>query len=264
MEKSSPPPYPSPAVDKPRRRLSPLLLTLVLSALLLSPGYTFVSTLRSNSDSLLASQNVVHPDILAKCASTKVIPGAPEGWADKRHESDRFVEGTEDVVIHNARLWTGVHSEDKKKWESTENGFVRLSKGIITEVGRGKPSFKKNERVIDADGAWVTPSLFDLHSHLGVDAAPALDGAADTNSVQAPIMPYLRSLDGFNTHDMAFKRTVAGGVTSSLVLPGSANNIGGQAFVFKLRPTTANTPTSMALELPPNIPNATTTDFLPW
>lgn len=43
-----------------------------------------------------------------------------------------------------------------------------------------------------------------------------------------PVLPHLRTLDGINTHDLAFKRTVSGGVTSSLILPGLANSIGGQ------------------------------------
>lgn len=86
----------------------------------------------------------------------------------------------------------------------------------------------------------------------------------DGNSLQKPILPYLRSLDGINTHDLAYKRVVAGGVTTSLILPGSANNMGGQAFVIKpgggaSGPTTgtghrkgkgARTPESMVLEMP--------------
>ena len=47
-----------------------------------------------------------------------------------------------------------------------------------------------------------------------------------------------------------FKHSMAGGVTTSLILPGSANAIGGQAFVMKLRPTKERTPTSMLVEPP--------------
>ena len=92
------------------------------------------------------------------------------------------------------------------------------------------------------------------HSHIGVDAAPGLSGASDTNSVAKPILPYLRSLDGINTHDLSYKRSVSGGVTTSLILPGSANNVGGQAFVIKLRPTAEKTPESLVLEMPYHIP----------
>ncbi len=68
--------------------------------------------------------------------------------------------------------------------------------------------------------------------------------------------PFLRSLDGINTHDLARMRSTAGGITTSLVLPGSANSIGGQAFAIKLRQTSAKTPDSMVLETPFNVAGA--------
>ncbi|KAH8924813.1 hypothetical protein BT69DRAFT_1318637 [Atractiella rhizophila] len=82
-------------------------------------------------------------------------------------------------------------------------------------------------------------------------------GAADGNSMVSPIRPFVRSLDGFNTHDMARRRIVSGGIGTSLVLPGSADSMGGQAFVFKMRKTSENTPTSMLLEPPWSLPNIT-------
>jgi hypothetical protein len=69
-----------------------------------------------------------------------------------------------------------------------------------------------------------------MHSHFGVDPAPSLKGTDDTNSLKAPILPWLRSLDGFNTHDLAFNLSIAGGITTSLVLPGSAGSIGKSLF----------------------------------
>jgi hypothetical protein len=51
-------------------------------------------------------------------------------------------------------------------------------------------------------------------------------GANDLNSKRGPILPWLRSIDGFNTHDDAFELAMAGGVTSAQILPGSANAIG--------------------------------------
>lgn len=64
-----------------------------------------------------------------------------------------------------------------------------------------------------------------MHSHYGVDPAPGLKGTDDTNSLKAPILPWLRSLDGINTHDLAFNLSIAGGITTSLILPGSAGNM---------------------------------------
>ncbi|OCF30643.1 amidohydrolase [Kwoniella heveanensis BCC8398] len=87
-----------------------------------------------------------------------------------------------------------------------------------------------------------------MHSHMGVDAAPSLQGNDDTNSLKNAVLPWLRSLDGFNTHDLAFNLSISGGITTMLVLPGSAGNIGGQAFPFKPRWTYENTPQSMLVE----------------
>ena len=51
-------------------------------------------------------------------------------------------------------------------------------------------------------------------------------GATDLNSPNGPILPWLRSVDGLNTHDDAYELAMAGGVTSAQVLPGSSNVIG--------------------------------------
>lgn len=51
-------------------------------------------------------------------------------------------------------------------------------------------------------------------------------GAIDLNSNKGPILPWLRSVDGLNTHDDGFELAIAGGVTSVQVLPGSTNAIG--------------------------------------
>ena len=65
-----------------------------------------------------------------------------------------------------------------------------------------------------------------MHSHLGDAPSPGLDGAEDDNSNKGPIVPWMRSLDGLNTHDDSFRLSISGGVTTSLILPGSANAIG--------------------------------------
>ena len=66
----------------------------------------------------------------------------------------------------------------------------------------------------------------DPHSHLGDASSPAFDGAVDDNSLKGTIQPWLRSVDGLNTHDDSYALSIAGGVTTALVLPGSANAIG--------------------------------------
>jgi imidazolonepropionase-like amidohydrolase len=70
-----------------------------------------------------------------------------------------------------------------------------------------------------------------MHTHLGVDSSPELNGAEDYNSEKGLILPHLRALDGLNTHDDAYKGTASGGITTALVLPGSGNGIGEQPSV---------------------------------
>ena len=65
-----------------------------------------------------------------------------------------------------------------------------------------------------------------MHSHIGDAPSPELEGAMDDNSWKGVVQPWLRALDGLNTHDDSFHLSIAGGVTTSLVLPESANGIG--------------------------------------
>ncbi|GAA5966695.1 hypothetical protein JCM3765_007601 [Sporobolomyces pararoseus] len=180
-----------------------------------------------------------------RCEDLDLLPGVPDSFYE-RTASDRFVPGTEPILIRNATVWTGEH-EGK---EILYNHDILLDKGLIARIEENIKVTSKEVKVIDAKGAWVTPGIVDMHSHIGVDSMPSLSGSDDTNSVAAPTLPHLRSLDGINTHDLAFKRTVSGGVTTSLILPGSANSIGGQAFMIKLRATKENTPDSMVIEMP--------------
>ncbi|SJL12380.1 uncharacterized protein ARMOST_15806 [Armillaria ostoyae] len=82
-------------------------------------------------------------------------------------------------------------------------------------------------------------------------ASPELEGAsaADDNILKGTAQPWLRCLDGLNTHDDAYPLSIAV-VTTALILPGSANSIGVQALVIKLRHTEERSPSSMLLGPP--------------
>ncbi|KAJ7452267.1 carbohydrate esterase family 9 protein [Mycena latifolia] len=161
--------------------------------------------------------------------------------------SDRFVEGTPPVLIRNAKILTGARNGTEIVF-----GDILLDKGLVLGVGYipHALTLRPDLQVIDVGGKWISPGIVDAHSHLGVYSAPALNGASDGNSIKAPILPWLRSIDGLNTHDDAYKLAIAGGVTTAQILPGSANNIGGQAFLAKLRPTAERSASAMILEPP--------------
>ncbi|KAF7364300.1 Composite domain of metallo-dependent hydrolase [Mycena sanguinolenta] len=213
---------------------------LILGSLLLLSAHRY---LLPPGASLSTRQ--VHP----QCLSLNTPLDPPPGFTATRTESgsDRFVPGTRPTLIKNAKILTGARNGTEVVF-----GDVLLDKGVILTVGYIPEALKvdRDLEIIDADGKWVSPGLVDAHSHLGVDSAPELDGASDGNSHHAPIQPWLRSIDGLNTHDDAYKLTVAGGVTTAQILPGSANNIGGQAFLIKLRPTAERSTSAMILEPP--------------
>jgi imidazolonepropionase-like amidohydrolase len=164
--------------------------------------------------------------------------------------SDRYEQGIPAVLLKNATIWTG-----RESGKEVIHGDLLLDKGLIKAVG---DIVLRNEhginevKVVDLHGAWVTPGILDMHSHLGVDSLPELSGSDDTNSVKGIAQPWLRSLDGLNTHDDAYHLSISGGVSTAIVLPGSANAIGGQAFAIKLRPTKSRSVSSMLLDPPYN------------
>ncbi|TFK75380.1 carbohydrate esterase family 9 protein [Pluteus cervinus] len=246
---------PTPNTHRPQRapRFRPLQLALVL----LVASVTSLSLLTRWREVKLVQLPINAQEALQKCQSLNKTPGPPPDF-HSRLASDRFEHDTPPTLIKNATIWTG-----RIAGLEVVTGDIFLDKGLIISVGnidaRSLDIYKASLVTLDAGGRWVTPGIVDMHSHLGVDSAPALKGADDTNSLKGITQPWLRSLDGLNTHDDAYALSISGGVTTANVLPGSANAIGGQAFTIKLRPTTARSPSSMLLE-PPFSLNGTTLD----
>ncbi|KAH9484599.1 hypothetical protein JR316_0004081 [Psilocybe cubensis] len=210
--------------------------------------------------------------LVAKCKDIHTPAGPPSTFSTAervKSGSDRWVPGTPPTLLKNAKIWTGARNGTEVVF-----GDVLLDKGVIVAVGYIPPNLLETTkiqnvgediRVLDVGGKWITPGLVDLHSHIGVYSSPELSGASDGNSLKAPILPWLRSIDGLNTHDESYQLAMAGGVTTAQILPGSANNIGGQAFVIKLRPTEERSATSKVLEPPLSLthsPNGT--DYIRW
>jgi imidazolonepropionase-like amidohydrolase len=89
---------------------------------------------------------------------------------------------------------------------------------------------------VDATGKFVTPGLIDVHSHLGVYAAPSTSAEADGNEATRPVTADVWAEHSFWPQDPQIPLAVAGGVTVIQVLPGSANLIGGRSAVLRLVP----------------------------
>src|SRR5437588_4248269 len=122
-----------------------------------------------------------------------------------------------DLLIKNGTVLTVTHGV-------IQNGSVLVHNGKIAQVGTNIAA-PAGATVIDATGKFVMPGIIDAHSHL------ALDG--DVNEATSPVTPAMNMLDAFVNTDKGLYHALAGGVTSLLLLHGSANMIGGQAVVIK-------------------------------
>jgi len=122
-----------------------------------------------------------------------------------------------EVVIKNATVMTVTHG-------NITNGSVYIKDGKIAAVGENVNA-PASATVIDAGGKYLTPGIVDSHSHIALDD--------DVNEATSPITPHMMMKDAFDYQDKAIYRALAGGVTTSLLLHGSANAIGGQAIVIK-------------------------------
>lgn len=126
-------------------------------------------------------------------------------------------ESHHDVVIKNAVVMTVTHG-------NIRNGSVYIKDGKIAAVGE-TVNVPASSIVIDAQGKYLTPGIVDSHSHIALDD--------DVNEATSPVTPQMIMKDAFDYQDKAIYRALAGGVTTSLLLHGSANMIGGQAVVIK-------------------------------
>ena len=112
-----------------------------------------------------------------------------------------------------------------------------VTNGKIEALAAGLPVPPGTRTVIDAKGRFLMPGIIDVHSHMGVYPWPGANAHSDGNEATDPFTPRVWAGDSFHVEDPALSRARAGGVTTIQVLPGSANLIGGQSAVFKLRPS---------------------------
>jgi len=117
--------------------------------------------------------------------------------------------------------------------EQIDDGVVIMSEGRITAVGDATTAVPPGVRVIDARGKWVTPGIIDAHSHLGVYPSPGVASRQDGNEWTSPNTAGVWAEHSVWPQDPAFQRARAGGVTTLLILPGSANLFGGRSVTLK-------------------------------
>jgi imidazolonepropionase-like amidohydrolase len=123
------------------------------------------------------------------------------------------------IFIQNATIFTVTQG-------NIEHGGILIKDGKIAAVGSGLKA-PDGAMIIDGTGQFVIPGIIDCHSHIAVDGSVNEGGPAVSSMANIA--------DVLNPNDISIYDDLAGGVTVANVLHGSANPIGGQTIVIKLR-----------------------------
>ena len=133
--------------------------------------------------------------------------------------SAAFAQASNTILIQNATILTISHG-------NIEHGSILIRDGKIAALGTDVKA-PSDATVIDANGQFVMPGIVDCHSHIAVDGSVNEGAPAVSSMARIP--------DVLNPDDVDIYRDLAGGVTAANILHGSANPIGGQTVVIKLR-----------------------------
>ncbi len=126
-----------------------------------------------------------------------------------------------EFIITNCTVWTC------DKQGKMENAEVIVSNGKIQRLYNNKTFLGRNIYKIDGTGMHLTPGIIDEHSHIAISKG--------VNEGTQSITSEVRIEDVINAKDVNIYRQLAGGVTTSHLLHGSANAIGGQTALIKLK-----------------------------
>ena len=152
---------------------------------------------------------------LTNTLKSQLKPVYPEG----AFGFEKLPQQPASVFIENATVWTSGPQG------ILENCDLLIEKGRIKQVGQNL-TMPRGALKIDAQGKHVTPGLIDPHSHTA---------AASINEGSQSVTSEVRIQDVLDPDDINIYREIAGGLTSIHVLHGSANTVGGQSSVIKLR-----------------------------
>jgi imidazolonepropionase-like amidohydrolase len=145
------------------------------------------------------------------------FPNMGYGWEQKLK--------TKNTLFKNATVWTN------ENLGIAQNTDVAISNGKIILIGKnliGEEIFSKKEfETIDATNKHLTSGIIDEHSHIAISRG--VNEGSQASSAEVSIQ------DVVNSDDINIYRQLSGGVTTSQLLHGSANPIGGQSALIKLR-----------------------------
>lgn len=146
-------------------------------------------------------------------AANRTPPNAEARTAEQRDQAKRG-----DTLIRNATVLTASRG-------TLRNTDILIRDGKIAQVGASLRA-RDDATVIDATGKYVMPGIVDAHSHSMMD---------DVNEFSLSVTSMVRIQDVLDPTDVDLYRGLAGGVTALNLLHGSANAIGGQNTVVKIK-----------------------------
>jgi imidazolonepropionase-like amidohydrolase len=165
----------------------------------------------------------------AQAANAPAPKGLDSGASDAPFASTYAPLPRTDFVIINAHGYDGIGHELTKATVVVKDGKI----ASVTEGGEAPAGLK----VIDAAGKYVTPGIIDAHSHLGVYATPGNFASSDGNEATKPNTAEVWAEHSVWPQDPGFNAARRGGVTTLLILPGSANLFGGRSVTLKNVPS---------------------------
>ncbi len=125
------------------------------------------------------------------------------------------------ILFKNVTIWTN------EVEGNISNGYVLVKEGKIHYVGGEQPKLPLETEVIEGNGMFLTSGIIDEHSHIAISKGVNEGSQSVTSEVSIA--------DVVRNDDINIYRQLAGGVTTAQLLHGSANTIGGQSALIKLK-----------------------------
>ena len=133
---------------------------------------------------------------------------------------DSAVPSPKTILVNDATIWTSGPKGVLKEWD------ILFQDGKVKKIAKNISLPRGNALIIEGKGKHVTPGLIDAHSHMAGESI---------NEGFQNVTAEVRMRDVIDPNDVAIYRALAGGLTTINLLHGSANPIGGQNVVMKLR-----------------------------
>ena len=149
----------------------------------------------------------------------------PEFWFPNKAFGFQKIPKEKNILFKNATIWTNEEEGILK------NSDLIISQGKIIAIGSFLTPLdyfeEEDFETIDASSLHLTSGIIDEHSHIAISKG--------VNESSGAVSAEVRIGDVINPNDHNIYRQLAGGVVSAQLLHGSANPIGGQSAIIKLR-----------------------------